>query len=92
MQVKIRPVNGWHPGYEYEWQPIPTFNKKWYQLWSKNIWPDQQGDPEDRRAAALEMHQVMNALYQGLKVQARARYDRQAHRLFIMGANGETLH
>jgi len=92
MQVKIRPVReSWHPSSEYEWQPTPSKNGKWYHVLSKNILKFPYGDPQLRRKTGIETHFIMNALYLGLPVQVRALYDRQARKLFIMEPNGKEV-
>lgn len=94
MQIRIRPLKeSWHPGYEYQWQPLDSQNGTWYHIWSKNISRFPYGDAQLRRQAAIETCYTMNALLQGVPVQVRASYDKQARKLYILEHNGhETTH
>ena len=82
MQIRIRkasPRERWLTGAEIFWQPANSQNSRWYPVLYRNI----------KHECAKTRREVLNAVYQGLTVICRAKYNRKTHELIILRRRNE---
>ena len=82
MQIRIRKASSrerWLTGAEIFWQPVNSRNGRWYPVLYRNI----------KHECAETRREVLNAVYQGLTVICRAKYNRKTHELTILRCRNE---